>query len=32
MGAIALPTTTADVDDLADATLRVLASLQPVTA
>jgi hypothetical protein len=32
MGAIALPMTTADVDDLADATLRILASLQPVTA
>jgi glutamate-1-semialdehyde 2,1-aminomutase len=32
MGAIALPTTTGDVDELADATIRVLASLQPVTA
>ena len=32
MGAIALPTTTGDVDELADATLRVLASAQPVTA
>jgi glutamate-1-semialdehyde 2,1-aminomutase len=32
MGAMALPATTADVDDLADAALRVLASLQPVTA
>jgi glutamate-1-semialdehyde 2,1-aminomutase len=31
-GAIAVPATTADVDDLADATLRVLGSLQPVTA
>jgi glutamate-1-semialdehyde 2,1-aminomutase len=32
MGAIAQPATAADVDDLADATLRVLASLQPVAA
>jgi len=32
MGAIALPATTADIDDLADATLRVLARLQPVPA
>ncbi len=32
MGAIAVPATTADVDALADATLRVLGSLQPVTA
>jgi glutamate-1-semialdehyde 2,1-aminomutase len=32
MGAIAVPTTTGDVDELAEATLRVLASLQPVTA
>jgi glutamate-1-semialdehyde 2,1-aminomutase len=32
MGAIALPTTTGDVDELADATVRVLESQQPVTA
>ena len=32
MGAISIPATTADVDDLADATLRVLERLQPVTA
>jgi glutamate-1-semialdehyde 2,1-aminomutase len=32
MGAIAVPTTSGDVDELAEATLRVLASLQPVTA
>jgi glutamate-1-semialdehyde 2,1-aminomutase len=32
MGAIALPTTTGDVDELTDATLRVLASRQPVSA
>jgi glutamate-1-semialdehyde 2,1-aminomutase len=32
MGAIALPTTTGDVDELAEAILRVIASLQPVTA
>jgi hypothetical protein len=32
MGAIALPTTISDVDDLAAATLRVIERLQPVTA
>ncbi len=32
MGAISIPATTADVDDLADATIRVLERLQPVTA
>jgi glutamate-1-semialdehyde 2,1-aminomutase len=32
MGAIAVPAATADVDELADATLRVLGSLRPVTA
>jgi glutamate-1-semialdehyde 2,1-aminomutase len=32
MGAIALPATAGDVDDLSDATARVLASMQPVAA
>jgi glutamate-1-semialdehyde 2,1-aminomutase len=32
MGAIAVPATTADIDELADATLRVLVSFLPVTA